>query len=247
MAPTHTYTQAGTFNARLRVTDAQNLSTTSAPVAISVNNTPPTATIETPATGTTWKVGDVISFSGSATDPQQGTLPTSSLSWELILQHCPSNCHPHPLQTWPGDANDLFFTAPDHEYPSYLELRLTATDAGGLTDTKTLRLDPRTVLLSFQSAPSGLQLTVGSSTGTTPFTREVIEGSNNTVSAPLRRRSPAPTTDGSPGPTEAHRVTTSSRTPRPPTRHISGFAATRYAAAVGAEWADGDGGRLDAG
>ncbi len=183
VTPTHTH-QAGTFNARLRVTDAQSLSTTSAPVPISVNNTPPTATIDTPATGTTWKVGDVISFSGSATDPQQGTLPTSSLSWELILQHCPSNCHPHPLRTWPGDAPDLFFTAPDHEYPSYLELRLTATDAGGLTDTKTLRLDPRTVVLSFQSAPSGLQLTVGSSTGTTPFTREVIEGSSNTVSAP---------------------------------------------------------------
>jgi hypothetical protein len=27
-------------------------------------------------------------------------------------------------------------TARDHEYPSYLELRLTATDSGGLTDTK---------------------------------------------------------------------------------------------------------------
>ena len=34
---------------------------------------------------------------------------------------------------------------PDHDYPSYLELRLTATDSGGLTDTQTLRLDPRTV------------------------------------------------------------------------------------------------------
>ena len=153
------------------------------PVAISVNNTPPTATIQTPATGTTWKVGDLISFSGSATDPQQGTLPASALSWELVLQHCPSNCHTHPLQTWPGVASGSF-SAPDHEYPSHLELRLTATDAGGLTDTKTLQLDPRTVMLSFQSSPSGLQLTVGSSTSTTPFTREVIEGSNNTVSAP---------------------------------------------------------------
>ena len=75
------------------------------------------------------------------------------------------------------------FVAPDHEYPSYLELRLTATDSGGLTDTKSVRLDPKTVALTFQSEPAGLQLTVGSSSETTPFSRTVIAGSKNSVSA----------------------------------------------------------------
>jgi glucose/arabinose dehydrogenase len=182
--PTFTYTQPGTYNARLRVTDSADQSATSAPVGISADNTPPTATIAAPTTGTTWKVGDRIFFSGSATDPQQGTLPASALSWELVLQHCPADCHSHPVQTWRGDDPNLFFDAPDHEYPSHLELRLAATDAGGLTDTKTLRLDPRTVDLSFATSPSGLQLTVGSSSSVTPFTRTVIEGSNNTISAP---------------------------------------------------------------
>ena len=46
-----------------------------------------------------WKVGDTISFSGSATDPEDGTLPASRLSWALVMQHCPSNCHSHLLQT----------------------------------------------------------------------------------------------------------------------------------------------------
>jgi uncharacterized repeat protein (TIGR01451 family) len=179
----YTYTQPGTYNARLRVTDDQNQSATSTPITISANNTPPTAMIEAPVAGTTWKVGDLISFDGSATDPQQGTLPNSALSWELILHHCPSDCHTHPIQTWGGDPLTWFFNAPDHEYPSYLELRLTATDAGGLTNTKTLQLDPRTVELSFASSPSGLQLVVGSSSSTTPFTRTVIEGSNNSISA----------------------------------------------------------------
>jgi uncharacterized repeat protein (TIGR01451 family) len=181
---TYMYTQPGSYSARLRVTDDQNQSTTSAPVTISANNTPPTATIEAPVAGTTWKVGDLISFDGSATDPQHGTLPDSALSWELIVHHCPSDCHTHPIQTWGGNPLTWFFNAPDHEYPSYLELRLTATDGGGLTDTKTLQLDPRTVALSFQSSPSGLQLVVGSSSSTTPFTRTVIEGSNNSISAP---------------------------------------------------------------
>ena len=104
-------------------------------MTITVGNTPPTATINLPAAGTTWQVGNVINFSGSATDLQDGTLPPSALSWELVLQHCPSNCHSHPLQSFPGVASGSF-TAPDHDYPSYLELRLTATDSGGLTNTE---------------------------------------------------------------------------------------------------------------
>ena len=177
------YSQPGTFNARLRVTDNAGQATTSSPVAIAAGNSPPTATIQTPAAGTTWKVGRLSSFTGSAADPQQGTLPAASLSWELVLFHCPSNCHTHPLQAWSGIAGSSFST-PDHEYPAYIELRLTATDAGGLTDTEVRRLDPRTSLLSFETSPPGLQLAVGSTMSSTPFTRQVIEGSNNTVSAP---------------------------------------------------------------
>jgi PA14 domain len=42
----------------------------------------------------------------------------------------------------------------------------------------------QTVNLSFASAPSGLQLTVGGTTSTTPFTRTVTQGSTVSVSAP---------------------------------------------------------------
>jgi len=125
----------------------------------------------------------VISFSGSASDPQDSTLPASALTWMLILHHCPSNCHEHEIQSWPGVAGESF-TAPDHEYPSFLELRLTATDAGGLTDSDSVQLDPRTVDVTLESSPSGLQLTIGSTTQQAGFTRTVIEGSTNTVSAP---------------------------------------------------------------
>jgi hypothetical protein len=75
------------------------------------------------------------------------------------------------------------FVAPDHEYPSHLELRLTATDSGGLTDTESLQLDPRTVVLMFQTHPGGLQLAVNSTPGTATFSRTVIVGSSNTISA----------------------------------------------------------------
>jgi len=184
--PTWTYTASGSYAAKLRVTDPGGLSGT-ATVLVTVGNTPPTATITAPPAGTTWKVGDLISFSGSATDPQDGQLPPSALSWTLVQEHCPSNCHEHVVQSWTGVASGSF-NAPDHAYPSYLELRLTVTDSGGLSDTKVLRLDPRTVVLTFQTTPGGLGLTVGSTTSTATFNRTVIVGSRNTISAPSPQR-----------------------------------------------------------
>jgi hypothetical protein len=145
-------------------------------------NQPPTAVIDSPSPTFTWKVGDSVTFAGHATDPNQGTLPASSLSWTLVMQHCPSNCHTHTIQSWSGVSGGSF-SAPDHEYPSYLELTLSATDAGGLTSASTVRLDPQTVALLFSSSPSGLQLTVNAAAATTPFARTVIVGSTNSLSA----------------------------------------------------------------
>jgi hypothetical protein len=163
------------------VTDSRGASDTDT-VTIDVGNTAPTARITSPAAGAVWRVGDVISFAGSATDAQDGTLPASALSWELLVQHCPANCHQHVVQSFDGVAGGSF-TAPDHEYPSYLELRLTATDSGGLTSTSTLRLDPRTVLLTFRTNPGAMRVAVNGSAATATFSRTVIVGSTNTISA----------------------------------------------------------------
>jgi glucose/arabinose dehydrogenase len=180
--PSFTYTTAGERRVGLRVTDSRG-ATGTATVTVTAGDTPPTARIAAPSTGLTWAVGDRISFSGSATDAQDGTLPASALSWSVILHHCPSNCHAHPLRDFPGVASGSF-DAPDHEYPSHLELRLTATDSGGMHGTASVRLDPKTVSLTLQSSPSGLQLTLNGFTATAPFTRTVIQGSRNTLTAP---------------------------------------------------------------
>lgn len=176
------YTEAGSYAVGLRVTDDHGATATDT-VAVTAGDTPPTAAIAAPTPAFTWAVGDQVAFSGGATDAQDGALPASALEWSLTLQHCPSNCHAHPLQDFTGVAGGSF-VAPDHEYPSHLELRLTATDSGGLSDSRVVRLYPRTVDLAFASNPGGLELVLNGVQATTPFSRTVIEGSANTISAP---------------------------------------------------------------
>jgi glucose/arabinose dehydrogenase/PKD repeat protein len=180
---THTYpSDGGPFTARLRVIDSLGVDDTQT-VQIQAGNSPPAAEISTPAAGTTFAVGQTLSFTGGATDPNEGALPASALRWRLLQYHCytADNCHIHTVQEWNGVAG-ASFPAPDHEYPSYLELVLTATDEGGLSSTVTRRLDPRTVDLTFQGNPSGTQIAFGGAAQATPFTKRVIQGSSNTVS-----------------------------------------------------------------
>jgi hypothetical protein len=184
---TFTYTSAGTYTAGLRVTDGQGTSDTTS-ITITVGNSAPTAVMDAPSPNLTWKVGDTISFTGHATDPQDGSLPASSLSWSAIMHHCysASDCHTHVIQQFNGVTGGSF-QAPDHQYPCWLEIQLTATDSGGLTSTTSVRLDPRTVVLTFRTNPGGLKLAnlgFNESAVATPFNATVVVGSANSAFAP---------------------------------------------------------------
>jgi PKD repeat protein len=186
--PSFTYTTAGTRQVTLRVTDARGASSVSAPITITVGagNTAPTPVIDTPASSLTWTVGDPIGFSGHATDTQDGALPASNLTWELILHHCTTGCHTHLVETRTGVASGTF-TAPDHDYPSSLEIRLTARDSGGLTASTSVTLQPKTVNLNLQSNPSSLQLTAGATTARAQFTLTAIVNQTLQLTAPNQK------------------------------------------------------------
>jgi glucose/arabinose dehydrogenase len=145
-------------------------------------NSPPTATIDAPTAATTWKVGDTITFAGSATDPEDGALPASALTWQVSMLHCPDGCHEHVIQSFPGVAGGSI-VAPDHDYPSKLQLELTATDSQGTPHTATTVIDPQTATLRFESVPSGLSIAHGSVQAATPFERTVVVGSANSIGA----------------------------------------------------------------
>jgi PKD repeat protein len=182
VAPTHTYDAPGQYAARVRVSDGRG-GTDTAQITINVANDEPTATITSPTSSFAWSVGQAVSFSGTGTDPDQGALPASAFSWELLLHHCPDVCHTHPLESWVG-VSDGSFVAPDHEYPSHLELRLTVTDALGSQDVTSVAIHPQTVTLQLRSNPTGLRLSAGATTGTTPFSVTVIRGSAVVLGVP---------------------------------------------------------------
>jgi glucose/arabinose dehydrogenase len=193
--PSFQYNKEGPVTVRLRVTDGHGAaSTQSLRIRVGPPDTPPTPVIDSPAASLHWKVGDTIDFSGHAGDAEDGTLPASKLSWSLVIHHCPSNCHIHEVQDLPGVASGSF-PAPDHEYPSYLELSLTATDSAGETATTSVRLDPRTVDVTVASNPAGLQVSLFSTVVTAPATRTVIVGSRNGIAAVTPQTTPDGTYD----------------------------------------------------
>jgi glucose/arabinose dehydrogenase len=153
------------------------------------HDTPPQPEIDSPSPSRRWSVGEAIEFSGSAPDEEEAgnEVPATGLYWKTRLYHCPSACHAHPLQVFPGVSGGEF-AAPDHDYPSHIEISLTATDSRGLTATQSVTIFPRTVDLMIGSDPPALDLSAGPLSASAPFTLRAIEGSHIVLSAPLSAR-----------------------------------------------------------
>lgn len=182
---TETYSLSQNRVAAVRVSD-ENGHSSAAQVTVYPGDTPPVPAIEEPAESLQWRVGQDIAFSGKAADSEDGPLDDALLYWRSRLLHCPggpASCHSHPLQVFPAvHAGDL--VAPSHDFPSYIELSLTATDSRGLSASKTVKLAAHPVQLTMVSKPAGITLSAGLTTAPAPFDLNAIEDSRVTVSAP---------------------------------------------------------------
>jgi len=179
------YTEAGTITASLKVRDGRGAESSPATFEVYPGNNAPAPQITAPAGGKLFRVGEGITLSGSASDPDDGTLPGSALRWEVRRYH--NDDHYHPW--FSGTGNDLRFTAPPPEDLSatgagnYLEVRLTATDSKGLSRTVTRRLEPRRVGVTLATAPLGLRLSLNGTTFEAPRTVTSWEGYGLNVGA----------------------------------------------------------------
>jgi len=178
--PQHVYRQRGVYSARLTVSDGAD-SATSAPIQIRVGF-PPTATITQPTAGSLYRAGDVITFAGTASDPD-GTLSDAAFSWRVVLRHAD---HVHPfLGPINGVRQGTFTIASTGHSPrntSY-EISLTVTDADGLSDTRIVAISPVISTLQFDTAPSGIPVFVDGEPEPTPRTYASLVGFQHMIEA----------------------------------------------------------------
>ena len=183
----HTYSTEGTYTASLRVRDNHGALSEPNTVRIDAGNRAPAPSISAPSANLLFRVGQEITLSGSATDREDGALPTGSLEWEVLLHHNGSHTHPY----FSGTGNNLILTAPAPEELSatgpgnYLEVRLTATDSEGLSETVSRDVQPHRVDVTLAASPrNGLSLQADDQTFASPKTLTSWEGYGLRVNAP---------------------------------------------------------------
>jgi PKD repeat protein/type 1 glutamine amidotransferase len=126
--PSHTYTTAGVYTAKLTVTDSTG-KTDSASTVITVGNTAPTVTITTPADGDFFEWGQNIPYSVTVTDPEDAAIDCNRVTVTFVLVH---DTHGHAEESQTGCAGVLHTDAADASHGGYLAGGISAsyTDTG---------------------------------------------------------------------------------------------------------------------
>jgi hypothetical protein len=144
-------------------------------------NTPPVGQIITPAPGALYRGGEVINFSGDATDTESGTLPASAFAWSVDFHH-DTTVQPGPAVA-SGVKSGSFTIPADGETSDsvWYRLTLTVTDPQGLQHATYRDILPRKSIINLATQPAGLQTTLDGQTITTPFSTVSVEGIQRTI------------------------------------------------------------------
>ncbi|MBP9097504.1 MAG: PQQ-dependent sugar dehydrogenase [Ferruginibacter sp.] len=173
---------AGTYS--VTVTNAAGTVTSSnATLTVTSPNVAPTANITSPVAGYTYAGGQLINYAGTGTDPENGTLAASAFKWYILFYH---DTHNHPGPTAVSGVKNGSFTIPSTGETAsnvWYRLFLVVTDSQGATDTAYTDILPRTSLITINSSPQGLAITLDGQPFTTAFTVTSVEGITRSVSA----------------------------------------------------------------
>jgi len=144
--PTHTYTSNGTYTATLTVSNGGQSASATAKVVVGAM--PPTASISAPAT---YSGGDTLSFNGTATDPQDGTLPASAYTWQVdyishgVVQPFYNSEVAQPFYGPTTGSTSGSVALPDtysSDLGSLYRITLTVVDSAGATTTVSRDVKP---------------------------------------------------------------------------------------------------------
>lgn len=172
-----TYTAVATVPVTLCVRDGLG-ETGSVTHRVQVGTGLPTLTLTSTADADGWRVGDPITFTATATAGDGGALPDTAYAWTFQIRHCvdqsEGSCHTHPLSGTTG-GRTATLTAPDHEYYAYVRATLTVTDTAGGSTTVSHDARPRISTVTLATDPSGLAVSAGPVSGTSPVVARFLE------------------------------------------------------------------------
>jgi glucose/arabinose dehydrogenase len=171
-------------NYRVIVSNAVGSATSNtASLTVTAPNGAPVAQILTPTAGTLYRGGDVINFSGNATDPEDGTLPASAFTWFVNFHH---DTHVHDGPSIADGVKSGSFTIPSSGEVSsnvWYRLYLIVTDSQGLKDTTYRDILPHKSNITLVTQPAGLKVTLDGQPVNTPLTVTSVEGIQRTIGA----------------------------------------------------------------
>jgi len=175
---------------RVVVTNSVGSATSNSALLTVTTNQPPTVSIATPAAGSLFSAGDTIGFTGTASDPETGTIAPTSFRWRvdyitgaatrpfLAEFTGATGSFTVPLQT-PYTLTDVYFL-----------IYLTVTDPQGFSTIVTRRVDPRVATHSLRTNPAGLLLTLDGTPTATPLSFGSVVGLQRILGAPSPQTSP---------------------------------------------------------
>src|SRR5215213_6827757 len=148
-----------------------------------IKGSAPAAAITLPLTGTQYLGGDVIQYSGTGTDADDGTLPASAFTWQVDFHH---DTHTHPfIPAFSGMTSGQFTIPTTGETATdvWYRIHLTVKDSSGLTHTVFRDVLPVVETISLATNPAGLQIKLDDQPQTTPKTISTVAGVTRTISA----------------------------------------------------------------
>ena len=153
-------------------------------LTISANNAPVASILQPDPAAFLYIAGEEISFSGIASDAEDGALDASAFRWDIVFHH---NNHTHPFITdFRGTREGKFVPPTNDETASnvWYRIHLTVTDSAGTSTTVRQDVFPLLTDVSVETEPPGLELLIDGTPRNAPIGFRGVAGVARVLEAP---------------------------------------------------------------